>query len=196
MNLLIVMHFKDEFLETSHDVYDYFRRVLKLPESQIYFYSQETWTRGVSLIDRVNELIAKNTPLVIYYGGHGLRNGWQLSSSVEVPYKTLVSTLRKQKKPLVILNDCCYGMALQPHLRELQCDHLLLGLSPKNKEGYDDQGFVKSITKCWKKHRLADPKLWVLKKEKLSRFVLEKCGGRLRYGAALDHLCYPKSRRR
>jgi hypothetical protein len=187
------MHFSDEFLETSHEIYDYFRRILKLPESQIYFYAQESYLKGVTLIDRLHKLVSKNTPLVIYYGGHGLREGWRLSSRYTVPYAEIVSALQGQRKPLIILNDCCFGMALEDYLSQLQCRHLLLGLSPKTLLGYGS--LVSEVIEKWKSRKPADPAQWVHGRENFTPFVLEKCGLRLRRGNRLDYLCYPKSRR-
>ncbi len=193
MHVLIVMHFSDEFMETSHEIYDYFRNSVQLPESQIYFYVQESWLKGTTLSDRIQKLVDKNTPLVIYYGGHGLRNGWKLSARKTILYSEIASALQKQEKPLIILNDCCFGMAIGDYLKELSCETLLLGLSPKTMLGYDS--LVPSTIKSWASKKPANPAEWVYRKEKMSPFVLQKCSERLRKGPPLDYLCYLKSPR-
>jgi len=187
------MHFSDEFSEDTAKFYQYFFREVQLPESQIHFYALETFLRGKKAEDVLRELTAKDSPLIIYYGGHGLKDGWQLSDKYQVKYTDIFIALKGQRKPLIFANDCCFGMAPQDYLPQLQCPYLLLGLSPKTKEGEDS--IVPGIIKCWKKCMPADPKHWVDNKKNLSEFVLEKCASRLRFGENLDYLCYPKKTR-
>lgn len=189
MQLLIVTHFNDEFVEDTVKFYQYFLKVLKFPESQINFYALETFIRGKKAEDVFKELAGKNSPLVIYYGGHGLKDGWQLADKYQVKYNDIFTALKNQREPVIFINDCCFGMAPQNYLPRLQCQSLILGLSPKTQAG--EGSVVPGILKCWKNHQPANPEHWVENKNKLSRFVLEKCAARLRFGAPLDHLCYP-----
>ncbi|MBI3046581.1 MAG: hypothetical protein HYY86_03550 [Candidatus Harrisonbacteria bacterium] len=193
MRLLIVTHFSDEFSEDTAKFYEYFLKIVKLPENQISFYALETFIRGQKIEDVFGELVAKDSPLVIYYGGHGARDGWKLSGKYTALYKNIVPVLKGQKKPLIFLNDCCFGMALQDYLPQLNCRHLLLGLCPKTLEGYDS--LVPATLKCWKESKPADPKQWVYRRNKLTSFALQKCADRLRRGENLDYLCYPRQTR-
>ena len=193
MRLLIVTHFSDEFSEDTAKFYEYFLKIVKLPENQINFYAMETFIRGQKIGDILQELIVKDSALIIYYGGHGLKDGWKLGEKYQIKYSEVFGILKNQKKPLIFANDCCFGMAPQDYLLQLQCSYLLLGLSPKTKEG--DGSVVPGIIKCWKKCMPADPKYWIGNKRNLSEFVLEKCADRLRRGGNLDYLCYPKQTR-
>lgn len=166
---------------------NYFLKVLKLPE--IHFYTIETYLRGKRVDGVLKELVSKNSPLIIYYGGHGLKDGWKLGDKYLAPYKNVVETLKDQRNPIIFVNDCCFGMAIQDHISKLQCQYLLLGLCPKSKEAFDS--VVPGIIKCWGNRQPADPKHWVENRKNFSKFVLEKCADRLRFGAPLDHLCYP-----
>lgn len=190
MQLLIVTHFSDEFSEDTVKFYEYFLKVLKLPENQIHFYALESFLKGKRVWEVLEALVSKESPLVIYYGGHGLKEGWQLGKKYMAPYENTVMALKEQKLPLIFVNDCCFGMIPKDFFSKLNCLYLLLGLCPKTKTG-PASGMVDGILKCWKSHRPADPKHWVEGKETLSKFVLEKCAARLRFGAPLDHLCYP-----
>lgn len=189
MQLLAVMHFSEEFQDTTAEIYEYFLNVLKLGEHNIHFYAQETFIRGIFLEDRLKELADKDSPLVIYYGGHGLRNGWKLSSKYEVGYKDITAVLKNQRKPIIFLNDCCFGMALQNYLPILDCKYMLLGLCPKTLTSSDS--LVPAVIRSWKKSQPADPKKWVNLRRWLTPFALEKCASRLRFGEPLDHICYP-----
>lgn len=192
MQLLIVTHFSDEFMEDTVKFYEYFWKVLKLPE--IHFYTIETYLKGKRVEGVLKELVGKNSPLIIYYGGHGLEDGWQLSNKYQIKYNDIFTILKDQREPVIFVNDCCFGMAPQDYLPQLQCPYLLLGLAPKTKEGFGSM--VPGIIKCWKNHQPADPKHWVENKKKLSQFVLEKCAARLRFGDNLDPLCYPSLKSR
>lgn len=189
MQLLIVMHFSDEFSEDTAEFYEYFLRVYKLPESKIHFYTLESFLRGKTVEGVLEELAGKDEPLVIYYGGHGQRNGWKLSSKYAVLYRDIVAALKNQRRPVIFLNDCCFGMALQDYLPRLSCEYLLLGLCPKTLTSYDS--LVPAVVRSWRKSQPADPQKWVELRRGLTPFVLEKCASRLRFGEPLDYLCYP-----
>lgn len=193
MHILVVSHFSPEFEAETVEFYEYFKYQLGFSREESHFYNFGACLDGLTLDDMLSRVAKIDEPLVIYYGGHGYREGWRLSEEYYVSYQNIIDKLTRRKKPTIFVNDCCFGMALQDYLRKLKCRYLLLGLAPKTLEGFDS--VVPAIVNCWGNRRPADPKLWVYRREELSSFALEKSGARLRHGAALDHLCYPKSRR-
>jgi hypothetical protein len=193
MHILVVSHFSPEFEAETVEFYEYFKNQLNLSRHESHFYNWGAFLDGFSPEDILLKMAEVREPLVIYYGGHGYRNGWNLGDECYMPYEIITDTLKKRTKPTIFVNDCCFGMALQDYLHKLRCQSMLLGLAPKTLEGFDS--LVPAVVSCWGNRHPADPKLWVYRKESLSPFVLEKCGLRLRYGAPLDYLCYPKSRR-
>lgn len=84
-----------------------------------------------------------NEPLVIYYSGHGEKTHWNLrankkngESSYYFKFKRLRRILQKRNGPLIVIANCCYGMALKKELKRLSCPWLLLGLAPETRVGY------------------------------------------------------------
>jgi len=190
MHLAVVFHFHSSFKREAIAFRRYFQKDLKLPSKNIHLYDGRSFEKGIVLSSFLQKISKIKEPLVLYYGGHGCRNGWELSPVYKFPYAAVAQLFKRRSKPTIFVNDCCYGMALKDHLSKLKCQHLLLGLAPKTKEGYGTLVF--GITRCWKNRSLADPKLWAWKRNKLSRFILELSAKRLRYGAKLDRLCYQK----
>ncbi|MBI4991958.1 MAG: hypothetical protein HZB99_01960 [Candidatus Harrisonbacteria bacterium] len=190
MHLVIVQHFKPEFESETAEFFEYFRNQVKLPLDRIHFYNEEVYKKKVSLEDFLKDIAKINEPVVLYYGGHGYRDGWQLLENRLMSYRSLIQILRNRSKPAIFVNDCCFGMALKDHICGLQCRYLLLGLAPKTCEG--EGSVVPGIIRCWKERRLADPRLWVMDKDKRTPFILEKYIDLLRCGDQLDNFCYPK----
>ena len=190
VHILVVLHFSPQFEQETVQFYEYFKNHLKLSRKESHFFNATACLDGIKLEDMLAKVSKINEPLVIYYGGHGYRNGWQLGENHQISYKWLVARLKKRKRPTIFVNDCCFAMALQDHLHKLRCRYLLLGLAPKTLEGFES--IVPALLDCWKNRRTADPKLWVWNRQRLSPFILKKSGDRLRSGAKLDYLCYPK----
>ncbi len=191
MHLAIVSHFKPEFTEETVQFCEYFQKQLRLPNSNTHFYNANSFDEGISIQNFLKGIAKINEPIVIYYGGHGYRKGWHLHDNYKIPYSVIVDALKSHKKPIIFVNDCCFGMALQDYFGVLKCLYLLLGLSPKTLEGFGSV-MVDKIVHCWRHSKPADPKLWVYGRQSLSKFVLEKCASRLRCGENLDYICYPK----
>ena len=82
-------------------------------------------------------------PLVIYYSGHGEKKYWNLrhrgkkgDPSYFLKHRRLFNILRKRSAPLIVIADCCYGMAIGKYLKKLNYPWLLLGLAPENRVGF------------------------------------------------------------
>ena len=190
MRVILVSHFSNEFAKDTVRFYEYFRKILKIPKFKIHFYNSGDFDEGIKIHNFLKKAGKIKETLVVYYGGHGYRKGWKLSDKYKISYKTIINSLCQHKRPIIFVNDCCFGMALKDYLLLLQCPYLLLSLSPKTMVGYGS--LVSGVITCWKARKSADPRLWVNKANELTSFILKKCAQRLRYGKKLDYLCYPK----
>ncbi len=175
------------------------------------------------LFECIREIIDlyPNEPLVIYYSGHGEKKYWNLRAnrsrgepSCFLRFRKMARILSRRSAPLIVIADCCYGMAIGKHLKKLNYPWLLLGLAPENRVGYGS--IERQIELFWSKRMLARPrydnnkklvsfiKLNVrlydfklgkgrrLKKFYFSSYAYKKVRAILRLGSDLDYLLFSK----
>ena len=208
-------------------LYKYLFDKLSIPKEKIYFFSPEEFMRlKIGGILRDLKIMIKQDPyepLVIYFNGHGRINEWCFYTKDGCAYlpfvlchKKLIRALRKQRGPLIIIADCCFSMSLMESLKNLKCEKLLIGLSPKNRVGFDS--VLDQVLEKWNSGNIANPlynngkrKIRFIKrtdyrKSKYCRlfggdkkfhryyynYFVKKTRIVLRNGNFLDHYMYPK----
>lgn len=144
--------------------YHYLREKARLLEEKIFSYDGRNVLRlkAKGIANEISRIISLNPrePLVLYYGGHGFRDGWALkigcsTEGYSLGHKKLADVLQKQLGPLIIIADCCYAMSLKKYLKKLSCKLLLLGATPENLTGYG--GVIRQIIKSWVLGKVANP---------------------------------------
>jgi hypothetical protein len=210
MKALIVTD-NDKKISSYLDAVSFFNYLVNevgMTKDDIYFYGSAEYRAKLNfhnIFFHVCELSA-NEPLIVYYSGHGSRFGWDFSEDLFISYEELVGflMLKPRKAPLILINDCCFGMAVVDYLKELKIKKTVFGLSPKDFVGQNDESgsfLLPELFKYWRKGKLAAPSFKIkidgkdlpddfkeeLKKEAMS---MEKID--LRYGDNLDYLLFPQ----
>ncbi|MBU4347918.1 hypothetical protein KJ671_00175 [Patescibacteria group bacterium] len=176
--------------------YRFVRKELKIAKKDVFVYGLRQKTQSSESLLHFIEKVAKKSkkePLAIYYTGHGLFGSWSFSEEIEFSYEELAWIFSKRKKPLIIINDCCYSMSLVPYLKTLICKRLLISTTMKGLEAFSNSKIIKEILKFWRARKPANPKYFngikfVRRLIKPSRAIEVK----LREGDDLDYLMYPK----
>lgn len=187
--------------------FNYLVNEVGMTKDDIYFYGLAEYEASVNFFNvffHVSELSA-NEPLIIYYSGHGTKFGWNFSDGLFISYDELVGflTLKPRKAPLILINDCCFGMAAASYFKELKTKKTIFGLAPKDSVGQNDESgsfLLPELFRYWRRGKLAVPsfKIRIDKdmpadfKEELKAEMMFTEKPSLRYGDDLDYLLFPQ----
>jgi hypothetical protein len=207
MRVLIVTGYGDD-LYTHSDAANFFNYLVKevgISKNRILFYGPAEYEAKINFFNIFAQVCrqSKNDPLIIYYSGHGLSDGWSFKDNTDIPYGLLVHFLKNRNAPVMLINDCCFGMIAAEYFKELKCHKLVIGLSPKNLSGQTDDEFgsilLPEVFKFWRRYSLAFPRFKIDKKnlpeemrdEFFYKMISHLC---LRCGDGLDALLFPQKR--
>jgi len=114
-------------------------------------------------------------PLLITFAGHGGKNGWALDDGRTFHYPTLAKILAKARRPVLVLSDCCHGMAVREFLELARVQPTRVGIicGTEADETYPG-GLLRTAMENWRRR-------------KPLRF-----DERLRWGARLDEGFFPQ----
>jgi hypothetical protein len=191
--------YKRSFFNRSGKIFkDFLINDLGLRKEDVFVYGvdQKRFSNiGLMRMIEMADRKSRKEPLVIYYTGHGFPSGWAFSTNVDLSYRSLIEILNKRLAPLIVINDCCFAMSMALSLKKMKCRHLLIGITMKNRIGYDDEGVIKEVLRFWRAKKLANPRYYDGKK--FRRYVKLKSGKtirvHLRRGSSLDYLFYPNA---
>lgn len=175
------------FSSSSTDFYFYMRECRGLSDKQFTFYRRREYLRKKSLYQTLRNALKKHAgeTIVLYYSGHGYRDGWHLMRHIFVPYKKLFRIFGKHRRPFIFINDCCFAMAAEKYQKMLRSRNLILGLAPENGIGY--ASVLRQILRDWSRRQPANPKYWVAdaRNRPIKSLILRR-------GNKIDYLCYPR----
>lgn len=168
-----------DFSKKCVELYGYlFHKLHILPKDILFFIPKFVLKlKEKGILKEINTFISEKSfePLIIYFRGHGSRYSWSLysknlisSECFHLRFRRMKWVLKKQRGPLIVIADCCHAMSLFDYLKELKCQKLFIGLSPKNGLGWDT--VIESIIQNWQNHKLASP-LYNMPKGRSVRYV-------------------------
>ncbi len=188
------------------DFFNYLVKEVGLTKDDIFFYGPAEYAAKISfhnIFFRVCDLTQKE-PLVIYYSGHGDQRGWDFTNELFIAYEELAEFMdfKKRSAPLILINDCCYGMAAVDYFRGLNFKKVIFGLAPRDFPGQSDESgsfLLPELFKYWRKGMSALPIFKINMKElpaELRRDLKAKKISidhpNLRYGDQIDYLLFPQ----
>lgn len=100
--------------------------------------------------------------LFIYYSGHGGMAAWAFNNypDEEIGYSSLESLFNEFTGRLVMINECCHALAIQPYLkRAMKKRYLLFGTARKNMGSESDVSVLDIILRAWIFRKKAEPKV-------------------------------------
>lgn len=101
--------------------------------------------------------------LLVYYSGHGGVGCWAFNNNYpdeKIGYSELEILFNKFTGRLVLINDCCHALAVQPYLkRAMKKRYLLFGSSRKNMMGLSDISVLGPILGAWILGKVAEPRV-------------------------------------
>ncbi len=113
-------------------------------------------------------------PLLLAYIGHGGKMGWGIDDTRRVPYPNLTALLARARRPVLVLNDCCYAMGISELFTSAHVSAKRTGvIAATEADATYCGGLVRTAIENWSRHKPV-------------RF-----DNRLRWGAELDAAFYP-----
>jgi len=146
----------------------YLRKTLKFEKNQISFLRSSRFEFGNSLLAMLEQIIIghRDEDILFYYSGHGSYHGWGFNNYVfeHINYSDFQTALHFFKGRMILINECCMALKIEPYLSPIAGRYLLFGLSRKNNFGNSNTSILPSVLKAWLTRKRAFP--WVLYTEK------------------------------
>ncbi len=172
--------------------FEYLINEVGMIKDDIVFYGRaehEAGTKFSKVLQGITS-ISRYEPLIIYYAGHGLPRGWDFKKNAMILYSFVFQILKKRNWPLIFINDCCFGMVVVHFLKKIKCQKMLLGLAPRDRNGYINKKgntFLRKIFDRWQKRLPANPRVCIGKKKR-KRVSLK-------WGDNLDYIMYSRKKK-
>ncbi len=196
----------------------YLRKRLSFQKEQVTLLRFSSFKNADGIVKALRNLFRNSgEDTILYYSGHGITGnptGWSNGAKKHVYYYRLRNVFRHFRGRLIFINDCCHGLSVEPHLRDLAGRYLLFGASRRRRIAYIS--VLDSILGFWIHRRSALPRVQAVGKWKdllldIPAFCVRgsyyncNCGSRvtsiknfkpsrmpsLRRGAELDYLIFP-----
>lgn len=97
---------------------------------------------------------ARSQVLLVWFSGHGNAAGWRLNDVNIAKYSQLALVLQEHSSPILVVNDCCHAMSLEPFLKQhnnLAGRTLLIGACTADKTAY--QGLTRRVLASWSQQK-------------------------------------------
>jgi hypothetical protein len=157
---------RNNSLDRAKILIRYLRKKLRFKDSQISFLRTSGFKNAISAANKFKSIIDEheNDNILFYYSGHGIseNHGWCLgkpgNKSKYLFYGLLGKIFKSFLGKLVFINDCCYALAVEPYLKDLEGRYLLFGSS--RAENVSSISVLDSILWPWQDSLPAFPKVY------------------------------------
>lgn len=185
----------------SEKLVKYLRKKTRLRKKNIILLHSSRYRGSQRILKELSFLfdLYKKEDILIFYSGHGGRDCWGFNNYPDdvLEYRDLENIFWKFQGRLVLINDCCYALAIQSCLRKcIRGRFLLFGSSRKDKIGDSFVSILNPILKAWLKKKKAFPE--VIYTEGEGSGTMDICSRRERMPighCACSHDTWPDERR-
>jgi len=161
----------------------YLRKKMRLRKKNIIFLRSSVYRGSRRILNELSFLFDsyKKEDILLFYSGHGGKDCWGFNNYLDdiLEYRDLENIFRRFQGRLVVVNDCCYALAIQSCLRKcLNGRFLLFGSSRKDKIGDSFISVLNPVLMAWSKKKKAFPRVIYTEGEGgvLWIFVLKEMG--------------------
>ncbi len=224
----ICMHVRNGAVQKVKKLLSYLRKHRKLPKSDISFLRSSRFSSSADMLAALSNLIKSrmDDDILLFCAAHGgIYQRWFLGENKNgrkyIYYSDLQKLLDQFRGRLIIVNEVCRALNLNPHLSKLKGRYLIIGTSLENHSGSGLHSVVDNLCRYWQKRQVAEVRVGEMWKadygewmdipsgnSRVTRFpdnpfcpcydkivktkVFQKNDGPLlRIGAELDYLMYP-----
>jgi len=146
----------------------YIHRELKLKKEQISIIRSSSFSCSAQITDFFGKLIEnhKNEDILFLYAGHG---GWYLGENngkrKYLRYYDLQKISRKLTKNLILINEACNALEIEPYLHYLAGRYLLFGCARAENSGEAFSSVLGIVLESWRQRKPAHPLVGSIKRD-------------------------------
>jgi len=96
--------------------------------------------------------------LLIFYNGHGLKEGWAVNPNKYFRYETLVKILKERIGRTLLINDCCHAFSVMFAIQEASLAPENFGVIAACGENEESYGISESVLESWSKSEIYLPR--------------------------------------
>jgi hypothetical protein len=100
-----------------------------------------------------------DSPVLLYYSGHGTIGYWSFNEDHNLSYVTLANMLKEFTSPILVVNDCCHAHSIADYFQAEGLDDKKIGvISASSPDGSAYSGdLLRVLLADWQNHKAHTP---------------------------------------